>query len=122
MHVKIVDPSAFSAPYDRCVCAALARAGADGELVTSRFLYGPVPSLDGYRVNEAFYRRSADRGLDAPARRAFKLGEHFADMVRYRRHASQADVVHYQWLTMPGFDWVLLPPAARSDAGGRRAR
>ncbi len=78
MRVQIVDPSAYTPPYDRSLCAALARAGADVELVTSRFLYGPVPAEDGYRVSEAFYRRSADRGLDAPARRAFKLAEHLA--------------------------------------------
>jgi glycosyltransferase involved in cell wall biosynthesis len=118
----MVDPSAYTPPYDRSLCAALARSGADVELVTSRFLYGPVPAEDGYRVNEAFYRRSADRGLDAPARRAFKLAEHIGDMVRYRRHAAAADVVHYQWLTMPGFDWLLLPPPARSSRAGRRSR
>ena len=123
MHVKIVDPSAFSAPYDRCLCAALARKGADVDLVTSRFLYGPVPPQDGFRVNEAFYRRSARRGLDAPARRAFKLGEHFADMLRYRRQATDADIVHYQWLTMPGIDWALLPrPALRDVRAGRPPR
>jgi glycosyltransferase involved in cell wall biosynthesis len=120
MQVQIVDPSAYSAPYDRSLCAALARAGADVELVTSRFLYGPVPPANGYRVNEAFYRRSSERGLDAPARRAFKLGEHFADMARYRRHSAAADVVHYQWLTMPGVDWALIPPPALRD-GARAA-
>jgi glycosyltransferase involved in cell wall biosynthesis len=118
MNVQIVDPSAYSAPYDRCLSAALARQGVDVELVTSRFLYGPVPDEDGYRVTEAFYRRAARRGLDAPARRAFKLSEHIGDMVRYRRHAAQADVVHYQWLTMPGLDWALLPPPALRDADG----
>ncbi|HEX2436049.1 MAG TPA: glycosyltransferase family 4 protein [Solirubrobacterales bacterium] len=120
MFVQIVDPSAYSAPYDRSLCAALARAGADVELVTSRFLYGPVPPPDGYRVTEAFYRRSARRGLDAPARRAFKLGEHFADMLRYRHRTGAADVVHYQWLTMPSVDWAFLPrPALGNGASGR---
>ena len=120
MFVQIVDPSAYSAPYDRSLCAALARAGADVELVTSRFLYGPVPPAEGYRVTEAFYRRSARRGLDAPARRAFKLGEHVADMVRHRRRAGDADIVHYQWLTMPSVDWAFLPPPAlRDGAAGR---
>jgi glycosyltransferase involved in cell wall biosynthesis len=123
MRVQVVDPSAYSPPYDRSLCAALARAGADVELVTSRFLYGPVPPANGYRVNEAFYRRAAERGLDAPARRAFKLGEHFADMVRYRRHSRSADVVHYQWLTMPGLDWALLAaPSRRHGARDRAGR
>jgi glycosyltransferase involved in cell wall biosynthesis len=108
MRVQLVDPSAFTPPYDRALAAALARAGAEVELLTSRFLYGPVPEPQGYRVRECFYRRSAARGLDAPARRAFKLAEHLPDMLRLRRIAD-ADVVHYQWLTVPQVDAHLLP-------------
>jgi glycosyltransferase involved in cell wall biosynthesis len=108
MKVQLVDPSAFTPPYDRALAAALARAGAEVELLTSRFLYGPVPAADGYRVQERFYRRSAARGLDAPARVPFKLAEHVPDMLRFRREAA-ADVVHYQWLTVPALDAHLLP-------------
>ncbi|HET6571891.1 MAG TPA: glycosyltransferase family 4 protein [Solirubrobacterales bacterium] len=109
MRVQLVDPSAFTPPYDRALAAALARAGAEVELLTSHFLYGPVPEAEGYRVRECFYRRSAARGLDAPARRAFKLAEHVPDMLRLRRRLD-ADVVHYQWLTVPALDASLLPP------------
>jgi glycosyltransferase involved in cell wall biosynthesis len=109
MRVQLVDPSAFTPPYDRALAAALARAGAEVELLTSRFLYGPVPEPDGYRVRERFYRRTAARGLDAPARRAFKAAEHVPDMLRLRRELD-ADVVHYQWLTAPSLDRHLLPP------------
>ena len=109
IRVQLVDPSAFTPPYDRALAAALARAGAEVELLTSRFLYGPVPEVEGYRVRESFYRRSTARGLDAPARRAFKLAEHVPDMLRFRRGAD-ADVVHYQWLTVPALDARLLPP------------
>src|SRR5262245_38555723 len=109
IRVQLIDPSAFTPPYDRALAAALARRGAEVELLTSRFLYGPVPAADGYRVPECFYRRSSRRGLGAPARRAFKLAEHFADMRRFRR-AAHADVLHYQWLTVPGIDAKLLPP------------
>jgi glycosyltransferase involved in cell wall biosynthesis len=108
MRVQLVDPSAFTPPYDRSLAAALARAGLEVELVTSHFLYGPVPPPDGYRVDELFYRRSAARGLDAPGRRVFKLVEHAGDMLRLRRRAA-ADVVHYQWLTVPRLDMHLLP-------------
>jgi glycosyltransferase involved in cell wall biosynthesis len=108
MRVQLVDPSAFTPPYDRALAAALARAGAEVELLTSRFLYGPVPAAEGYRVRECFYRRTASRGLDAPARRAFKLAEHLPDMLRFRRRAD-ADVTHYQWLTAPVLDTTLLP-------------
>jgi len=111
MKVQLVDPSAFTPPYDRALAAALARAGAEVELLTSRFLYGPVPPAEGYRVEESFYRRSAARGLDAPARLPFKAAEHLPDMLRFRR-AVDADVVHYQWLTIPPLD-VRLPPPQR---------
>jgi glycosyltransferase involved in cell wall biosynthesis len=115
--VQLVDPSAFTPPYDRSLAAALAARGADVELLTSRFLHGPVPPAEGFRVSECFYRRSAARGLQAPARRAFKLAEHVPDMLRFRRAARKegrdgrgADVIHYQWLTFPAVDSLLLPP------------
>lgn len=110
MKVQFIDASAFTPPYDRALAAALARAGVDVELLTSRFLYGPEPAPEGYTVEDFFYRRTAARGLDAPGRRAFKLAEHIPDMLRFRRRAD-ADVVHYQWLTVPGLDSYLLPPA-----------
>jgi glycosyltransferase involved in cell wall biosynthesis len=110
MRVQVVDPPAFTPPYDHALCAALHRAGAEVELVTSRFLYGTVPSDSGYRVNEAFYSGSARRGLQARGRRAFKLAEHVRDMRRYRAHAEQADVVHWQWLPVPRLDRRLLAP------------
>ncbi len=108
MKVQLVDPSAFTPPYDRALAAALARAGTEVELLTTRFLYGTVPPPAGYRVNELFYRRSAARGLAAPTRLPFKAAEHLPDMLRLRR-ALDADVVHYQWLTIPPLDVRLLP-------------
>jgi glycosyltransferase involved in cell wall biosynthesis len=110
MTVQLVDPSAFTPPYDRALAAALARRGAEVELLTSHFLYGSVPAADGFEVDELFYRRAARRGLDAPARRAFKLAEHLPDMARLRRRTRAADVVHYQWLALPALDSLLLPP------------
>lgn len=107
--VQLIDPSAFTPPYDRALAAALTRAGADVELLTSRFLYGPVPEAEGFRVRELFYRRSAARGLDAPHRRVFKAAEHVPDMLRLRG-ALDAEVLHYQWLTVPTLDSLLLPP------------
>jgi len=109
LKVQLVDPSAFTPPYDRALAAALARAGAEVELLTTRFLYGSVPAAEGYRVEELFYRRSAGRGLEAPARLPFKAAEHVPDMLRFRR-AADADLLHYQWLTIPSLDVRLLPP------------
>jgi glycosyltransferase involved in cell wall biosynthesis len=104
VRIQLVDPSAFTPPYDHALAAALARAGAGVELVTSRFAYGPVPQAEGYAVTELFYRRSAGRG------RAMKLVEHVPDMMRLRRHVAGADVVHYQWLAVQQLDALLLPP------------
>jgi len=110
MRVQLVDPSAFTPPYDRALAAALTRAGAEVELVTSEFLYGPVPAAEGYAVAERFYRRTVARGLSSSARLPFKGVEHLRDMLSFRRDPGDADVVHYQWLTLPWLDRHLLPP------------
>ncbi len=108
MRAHIVDPSAFTPPYDHALAGALTRAGAQVELITSRFPYGSVPEPDGYAVRELFYRRA----VGAPgsrARLAAKLVEHVPDMVRYRAVARAADVVHFQWLAVQAVDRWLLP-------------
>ncbi len=116
LKVQVVDPSAFTPPYDHALCAALARAGASVELATSRFAYGDVPRADGYEVREAFYRW-APGAAGSRARRAAKLGQHVPDMLRYAasRGARSANVVHFQWLTVQPLD-VRLPPLALSPA------
>jgi glycosyltransferase involved in cell wall biosynthesis len=108
MRVHIVDPSAFTPPYDHALSAALAQAGAEVELITSRFGYGSVPEPDGYAVRELFYRHA--RGAPGSrARTAAKLIEHVPDMLRYRVAARDADVVHFQWLALQAIDRYLLP-------------
>ncbi len=108
IRVDLVDPSAYTPPYDHALAAALARAGASVRLMTTRFPYGEVPPPDGYVRTTAFYRHArgaAGSGL----RRALKLAEHVPDMVRYRRTAKAADIVHFQWLPVPVLDLRLLP-------------
>jgi glycosyltransferase involved in cell wall biosynthesis len=108
VRVHVVDPSAYTPPYDHALCAALARAGAEVELITSRFPYGPVPREEGYAVRESFYRH-APGGAGSRLRRLAKLVEHVPDMLRYRRAARDADVVHFQWLSVQPLDVRLLP-------------
>ena len=109
MRVHVVDPSAFTPPYDHALCTALAAAGADVELVTSEFSYGAVPAPEGYRLRLAFYRH-APGAPGSSIRRAGKLLEHVPDMLRYRRlAAAAADVVHFQWFDVPWLDGALLP-------------
>ena len=108
MRVQVVDPSAFTPPYDRALCGALARAGASVELITSQFAYGDVPAPEGYAVRELFYRRAAGPP-GSRRRRAAKLAGHLPAMLRWRSLAAGADVVHLQWLTVPWLDVTLLP-------------
>lgn len=123
MRAQIVDIPAWTPPYDHALCSGLARAGADVELVTSYFPFGPVPRGEGYRVSESFYRAAARMyrregeylstfpdGAYNRLRRAVKMVEHVPELVAYRRRARNADVVHYQWLTSESIDVHLLPP------------
>jgi glycosyltransferase involved in cell wall biosynthesis len=110
VRAHVVDPSAYTPPYDHALCGALGRAGAEVTLVTSRFAYGAVPPTDGYARRELFYRAA----LGSPGSRlraATKLAEHVPDMLRYRRVARDADVVHFQWLSVQHLDAHLLPRA-----------
>lgn len=78
------------------------------QLITSHFAYAPVAASDGYERREIFYRGA----LGAPGSRvrmAAKLVEHVPDMLRYRRIARAAEVVHFQWLTVQHLDRHLLP-------------
>jgi glycosyltransferase involved in cell wall biosynthesis len=112
MRVHVVDPSAFTPPYDHALCAGLARAGADVRLVTSRFDHGAVPAPAGYAVDHAFYRRVPSRR--GAARTAAKLLQHGPDMLRAAARARRAaDVVHFQWLAAQPLDVHLLRAFAR---------
>ncbi|HWD66148.1 MAG TPA: glycosyltransferase family 4 protein [Solirubrobacteraceae bacterium] len=108
IRVDLVDPSAYTPPYDHALASALARNGASVRLITSRFPYGEVPPPEGYVRATEFYRRA--RGpAGSRLRRALKLAEHLPDMARYRRSARAADIVHFQWLSVPLLDLAVLP-------------
>jgi glycosyltransferase involved in cell wall biosynthesis len=105
MRVLLADPPAYTPPYDHELAAALAAAGADVELLTSRFRFGPVPSPEGYRRREAFYPLSGRVGPRA-LRLPLKAVEHPLGLARLA--ASAADVVHLQWCGAPEADaWLL---------------
>jgi len=103
MRVTVVDPPAYTPPYDHALCAALARRGLDVELVTSRFRFGTVPPPEGYRRRDAFYRVA----VDVPAAKA---AQHPLDMTRLARRLRRAagGVVHFQWLPVPALDRALV--------------
>jgi glycosyltransferase involved in cell wall biosynthesis len=112
VQVHVVDPSAFTPPYDHSLCAGLALAGAEVDLITSRFDHGPRPPAEDFAVREAFYRH-VPGSPGSVARRAAKLAEHGPDLLRYRGAARAADVVHVQWLAVPPVDARLMPSGRR---------
>jgi glycosyltransferase involved in cell wall biosynthesis len=111
MRVLLADPPAFTPTYDHELAAALAEAGADVELVTSRFRFGEVPPPDGYVRSELFYPLSSRLFRRSPLRVPLKVVEHPFGLAALR--ARRADVVHFQWL-VPELDRVLLRPQAPS--------
>jgi glycosyltransferase involved in cell wall biosynthesis len=113
MRVSLVDPSAFTPPYDRSLAAALTRAGMRVELVTSEFRYGPVAPSPGYDVREGFYGLSNKLPAESKLRLVVKALEHGPEMLRYAPRGRAADVVHWQWVTLPAVDRFLVRPAGR---------
>src|SRR5918911_2508214 len=99
MRVVLADPPAFTPPYDHELAAALARAGADVELVTSRFRFGDVPAADGYRRRELFYPLSSRLFRRSPLRLPLKAVEHPLGHARLRRCPPGVLAVH--WLPPP---------------------
>jgi glycosyltransferase involved in cell wall biosynthesis len=111
MRVVLADPPAFTPAYDHELAAALARAGADVELVTSRFRFGESPPPDGYARRESFYPLSSRLFRRSRLRLPLKIAEHPLGLAALRRRP--ADIVHLQWL-VPELDVRLFRPHAPS--------
>jgi glycosyltransferase involved in cell wall biosynthesis len=110
MRVVVADPPAFTPPYDHALAAALARAGAEVELLTSRFRFGAVAEPEGYRRRELFYPLSSRLFGRSRLRLPLKVLEHPLGLARLA--VTSADVVHVQWLALPEVDsWLLRHPA-----------
>lgn len=110
VRVLIADPPAFTPPYDHELAAALVRAGAEVELVSSRFRFGQVAEPDGYERSELFYPLSSRLFKRSRLRLPIKLCEHPLGMARLARR--RPDVFHLQWLGLPELDRFLLPRRA----------
>lgn len=102
VRVALVDPSAFTPQYDHALASALARTGADVELLTSPFRYGRAPEAHGYVRTEAFYPLSSRVFRRSRLRLPLKAAEHV--FVQRRIAHTRADVVHVQWLAWPERD------------------
>ena len=106
MRVLLADPPAFTPQYDHALASALARAGAEVELVTSPFRFGAPPEPDGYRRSELFYPLSSRAFRRSRLRIPVKLLEHPVGLARLRRR--RADIAHLQWLSAPELDDRIL--------------
>jgi len=111
VRIVLADPPAFTPPYDHELAAALARAGAEVELVTSRFRFGDAPAPVGYSRRELFYPLSSHLFRRSPLRVPLKVVEHPLGLAALRRRP--ADVLHVQWL-VPEIDARLFRPHAPS--------
>src|SRR5919201_5785145 len=100
MRVVLADPPAFTPQYDHALAASLALAGADVELVTSRFRFGDAPAPDGYRRTERFYPLSTRLFRRSPLRLPLKAVEHAVAVARLPR----GDGTHVPWLDAPALD------------------
>jgi glycosyltransferase involved in cell wall biosynthesis len=106
VRVDVVDPSAYTPPYDHALCAALQAAGARVRLLTSAFVHGTTPRPQGYAVEERFYRGVPAAGRLRPVA---KLARHAPDMLAAARATRRdAEVVHFQWLAVQPVDALLL--------------
>jgi glycosyltransferase involved in cell wall biosynthesis len=113
MRLALVDPLAYTPPYDDALASALAGRGHDVSLLTGPFVHGEVPPPAGYRREEVFLPisgrlfRSAPR---SPLRVPLKALEYWPGTRRLVRRVAALDpaVAHVQWLPRPELDvqWV----------------
>ena len=112
MRLLLIDPASFTPQYDHELASALARAGVEVELLTSRFRFGEPPRTDGYTRSEIFYPVSNRLFGRSRARIPIKAGEHPIGLIRIRSRTG--DVVHHQWLAAPEIDNRVLRMARPS--------
>jgi glycosyltransferase involved in cell wall biosynthesis len=105
VRVLLADPPAFTPWYDHELASALAKAGADLTLATSRFRFGEAPTPDGYKRQERFYPATSRIFRRSPLRLPLKAVEHLGVLAELA--AARPDVLHLQWLALPQLDATL---------------
>ncbi|MEO2048024.1 MAG: glycosyltransferase [Pirellulales bacterium] len=119
MRIAMLDPSAFTIPYDAHLCRALAQAGSVVEFYTRparKLDYFPKSVYDStivgeqsYDTVEHFYRVSEQFFLVAKfplLKMGIKGVEHALNMVSLiqKLRRFRPDAIHMQWLVIPGLD------------------
>src|SRR5881398_1615406 len=106
MRVALVDPLAYTPPYDHSLAAALAERGHAVTLLTSHFPHGEAPAPVGYEREELFAPVSTRLFRRSRVRLAVKGLEYAPSIARLTRRIDRLDpdVVHVQWLPRPELD------------------
>lgn len=119
MRIVMLDPSAFTIPYDVHLCRALSDAGAEVAFLTrpirdvdyfSRSLRdGTDDAKAEYQTVEHFYRiseRSPMMSTCPPLKMGLKGIEHVLNMATLCRllRRFRPDIIHFQWMVVPGLD------------------
>jgi glycosyltransferase involved in cell wall biosynthesis len=102
VRITLADPPAYTPPYDHELAVALARAGADVRLLTSRFRFGEAPAPDGYVRDEHLYPLSSRLFRRSRARLPVRALEHMGVLFELGRIRS--GILHLQWLAWPQLD------------------
>jgi glycosyltransferase involved in cell wall biosynthesis len=117
MRIALVDPLAYTPPYDHALASALAEQGHAVTLLTSRFPHGDAPAPAGYDREELFAPVSTRLFRRSPLRLAAKGLEYGPSVARLVRRIErlEPDVVHVQWLPRPELDlrWLRRIAAER---------
>ena len=102
MQIVLADPPAFTPQYDHELAAALARAGADVRLLTSRFRFGETPAPENYERDERLYPLSSRLFGRSRMRLPLRALEHVGVLFELGR--VRAGILHFQWLAWPQLD------------------
>lgn len=111
MHIAIIDPSAFSPPYDIALARGLAAGGHTVTLIGEAG--GALEGTPGIDHLGHFYRplaTAAGRRLPAWAGRIAKGVLHARDLWRLPRSLRDlgVEIIHLQWAPLPFLDLALL--------------
>jgi len=109
MKIVIIDPSAFTLPYDHCLATALSYHGCQVILVTTRMPLEPSVQTRSYQLCEFFYCL-ANRLPKQKIRTYFKGCEHPFNMTRllWLLERCRPDIIHFQWVPFPLVDRFFL--------------
>jgi glycosyltransferase involved in cell wall biosynthesis len=112
VRVALLDPAAYTLPYDHRLATALVALGVEVEIVTSPFRFGTPPEAEGYERRELFYPISSRLFGRSRLRLPLKAAEHAAGLRRLR--SVRRDVLHVQWAPLPHVDVHLMPAGPRA--------